>query len=176
MDKYIKILKKLSILATLSSTTTESSILSGSIFTDTRTSLYSRMLEIVNKKQFTLDLNRFIPTQDRPEFWVWVTDQLEEYATKDMYMNPSYISKTDKTLGVYWYQLEPQYDEPQYLYYNMSPSIINYILQRIPFNVRFMPGKFYIYWNAEPGILVDLIIKGVKREQKNEQQKKISIS
>ena len=137
MDKYIKILKKLSILATLSSTTTESSILSGSIFTDTRTSLYSRMLEIVNKKQFTLDLNRFIPTQDRPEFWVWVTDQLEEYATKDMYMNPSYISKTDETLGVYWYQLEPQYDESQYLYYNMSPSIINYILQRIPFNVRF---------------------------------------
>ncbi len=176
MDKYVKSLKKLSLIATLASTTTESSILSGSIFTDTRVSLYSRMLEIIKKKQFSLELDRFIPTQERPEFWVWVDNQIEEYMYKDMYLTPSYVNKSNPILGLHWYQLEPHWNPHQYLYYNLSPDKINFILQRIPFNVRYVPGKFYMYWEAEPNIIVDLITRAHKREIKNEQQKKTGIS
>ncbi len=177
MDKQLTLLKKLTIISVLSTTTTESSIISGSLFNDTRVSLYSRMLEIVKSKKDTVLLDRFIRTDDRYEFWNWVDKQLEEYMYKDMFVHPNFINKVNGVL--HWYQLEPHnIDSPQYIYYNLSPDVVTYVLQRISFtpNNRYFPGKFYIYWDGKDTELVNLISQAKKREQKNEQQKKISIS
>lgn len=176
MDKYITILKKLTIIATLSTTTTESSVISGSIFNDTRVSLYSRMLEIAKAKKEPVNLNRFIPSLDRNFFWQWVDAQIDEYMYKDTFIHPNYVNRTNKNL--YWYELEPHVDKSQYLYYNLSPNIIRYVLQRISFNpnTRYFPGKFYIYWDGVDTELFNLLTQAIKREEKNEQQKKTSTS
>ncbi len=175
MDKELTLLKKLSIISVLSTTTTESSIISGSLFNDTRITLYSRMLEIVKSKRDSLILDRFLPKEEREPFWNWLEIQLHDYQYKDMFIHPSFIAKTSEDL--HWYQLEPQ-TTPQYIYYNLSPSKITYILQRVSFapNIRYFPGKHYIYWDGPDTDLVLLILQAIKRERKNEQQKKISIS
>ena len=77
----------------LSTTVTESSIASASLFNDTRTTLWSRMLEQVNAKWDTLRLNRFIGDTDESQFVHWIEEQLLEYATKDMYISIPFLTQ-----------------------------------------------------------------------------------
>ena len=91
----ISLLKKLSLISVLSTNVTESNLMSGGIFTDVRTSLYSRMLETVKKKWEPLALSRFLPEGTMPDTYLdWVYTQLLEYKDKDMYLNPTYINET----------------------------------------------------------------------------------
>ena len=59
---------------------------------------------------------------------------------------------------------------PGYLYYNLSPSRVLYITQRMPI-IPVFPCKFSIYVEDN---LHGLVEESYKRELKNEQQKKIN--
>jgi|TARA_X000001388_G_C2211191_1_gene115221 hypothetical protein len=170
MDAYINLIKKLSILSVLSTTVTESSIASASLFNDTRTTLWSRMLEQVNAKWDTLRLNRFIGDTDESQFVHWIEEQLLEYATKDMYISIPFLTQMNEPAGLHYYQLDPQSNNTQYLYYNLSPSRVLYITQRMPI-IPVFPCKFSIYVEDN---LHGLVEESYKRELKNEQQKKIN--
>ena len=170
MDAYINLVKKLSVLSVLSTTVTESSIASASLFNDTRTTLWSRMLEQVNAKWDTLRLHRFIGDTDESQFVHWIEEQLIEYTTKDMYISIPFLSQMKELTGLHYYQLDPQSSNTLYLYYNLSPSRVLYITQRMPI-VPVFPCKFSIYVEAN---LHELVEESYKREIKNEQQKKIN--
>ena len=173
MEENIRLVKKLALICVLSTTSTESSVLSATIFNDTRTTLYSRMLESIKQKYNQLRLERFVPKQNRDSFLDWIDSELQVYSDKDMFLNPSFINNATPDTGLYWYQIEPHYSI-QSLYYNLSPSIITYILQRLPFHHRVFPCRYSIYIDGNKEDLVNLIVEANKREKKNEQQKKNS--
>ncbi len=140
----ISLLKKLSLISVLSTNVTESNLMSGGIFTDVRTSLYSRMLETVKKKWEPLALSRFLPEGTMPDTYLdWVYTQLLEYKDKDMYLNPTYINET--TNNIFRYTLEPEGVEIQFLYYNLSYDKVLHIMQRLPHGTKVFPCRYSMY-------------------------------
>lgn len=165
MDYFIQTVKKLSLISVLSSNVTESSIISGAIFSDIRTSLYSRMLELTKRNWDALHLHRFIePDTSVSVFQDWYLNQLTEYGNKDVYINPNYIHTTEN--NIFKYQLEPNHIEGRYLYYNLSPMQITWVLQRINTNTKFFPCRFSLYIEDD----IDNIIQEVyKKHEPNSQ-------
>ena len=171
MDEYVNLIKKLSLLSVLSTSITESNIISGSIWADTRVSLWSRMVEIVLKKYDSLNLKRFIGTTNESLFLGWVHEQLIDYSASDMWTTTSYIQSAEPSKGLHWYEINPNTSETGYLFYNLSRDRIQYILQRLNFNIVHFPCTFSIYIEEN---IRDLVEESYKRELKNEQQKKSS--
>ena len=139
--------------------------MSGGIFTDVRTSLYSRMLETVKKKWEPLLLYRFLPKGTMPDSYLdWLYTQLLEYKDKDLYIHPTYVNETKD--NIYKYTLEPEGVEIQFLYYNLSFDKILYILQRIPSTTIVFPCRYSIYIQQD----IDDILKELNR--RNNESKK----
>lgn len=171
MEEYIRLVKRLSLINVLSTSVTESTIASGSIWSDTRTTLWSKMVEGVLKRYAPLRLHRFLGQNKEDLFLSWLKHQLLEYANKDMYCITSFVQAAQKDKGLYWYEIEPQSERTSYLYYNLSQSRLTYILQRLEFNTVYFPCTYSLYIEKD---ISDLIHDSYKREQKNEQQKKNS--
>ena len=83
MEEYIRLVKRLSLINVLSTSVTESTIASGSIWSDTRTTLWSKMVEGVLKRYAPLRLHRFLGQNKEDLFLSWLKHQLLEYANKD---------------------------------------------------------------------------------------------
>ena len=170
MDAYIYLVKKLSLISVLSVSVTESNVTSAALFNDTRTTLWSRMLEQVTAKWHTLRLSRFIDDTDEEQFMLWMEKQLIEYSSKDMFVAMMFSPQMNENKGLHYYQLEPfTKNRSNYLYYNLSPERLLYIIQRLPVNTVFFPCKFSLYIEKP---IFDLVEESHKREIKNEQQKK----
>ncbi len=159
MDYFIQTLKKLALISVLSTNITESSVISGAIFSDIRTSLYSRMLELTRKNWDPLALYRFIESDtDKNVFQDWYVQELVEYANKDVYINPSYLHTTDN--NIFKYQLEPKHIDHRYLYYNLSPLQVTWTLQRLGNGIKFFPCRFSLYVESN----IDNIIREVYKK------------
>jgi hypothetical protein len=171
MDAYVNLVKKLSLLSVLSVSITESPIISGSIWADTRISLWSRMIELVLKRYDSLNLKRFIGTTNESLFVGWVHEQLIDYSAKDMWTTTSYLQTAEVSKGLHWYEINPKTSDVGYLFYNLSRDRVLYIIQRLDFNTVYFPCSFSIYVEKD---IRDLVEESFKREQKNEQQKKSS--
>ncbi len=171
MDEYVNLVKKLSLISVLSTSITESNIVSGSIWADTRVSLWSRMIELVLKRYEPLNLKRFIGTTNESLFVGWVHEQLIDYSASDMWTTTSYIQSAEPDKGLYWYEINPKTSETGYLFYHLSRDRVQYILQRLDFNTVHFPCTFSIYIEEN---ISSLVHDSYKREQKNEQQKKSS--
>lgn len=144
MEGYLRDVKKLSLICVLSTSITEGSLLSGSIFSDIRTSLYSRMLEVIKQKWEPLNLYKYLSPGVMPTLFMdWVFEQMKKYQDKDFYLTPSYTNTIEN--DIYKYMLEPQYAENQFLYYNLSYPQVIYILQRLPKDTIFFPCRYSIY-------------------------------
>ena len=144
MDYFIQTVKKLALISVLRTNVTESAVISGAIFSDIRTSLYSRMLELTKRNWDALYLYRFIESDtDISTFKNWYKEQLKDYGSKDVYMNPSYHNTQER--GIFKYKLEPNHIDNRFLYYNLSPMQITWILQRISVSTKFFPSRFSLY-------------------------------
>ena len=84
MEGYLRDVKKLSLICVLSTSITEGSLLSGSIFSDIRTSLYSRMLEVIKQRWEPLNLYKYLSPGVMPTLFMdWVFEQMKKYQDKD---------------------------------------------------------------------------------------------
>ena len=99
MDAYIYLVKKLSLISVLSVSVTESNVTSAALFNDTRTTLWSRMLEQVTAKWNTLRLSRFIDDTDEEQFMLWMEKQLIEYSSKDMFVAMMFSPQMNENKG-----------------------------------------------------------------------------
>jgi len=155
-----RLVKKLALIAVLSTTVTESNIKSGSLFSDIRVSLYSRMLTNIKTKWKDLNLSRFLPELVKPNIFLdWIDTELYEYKEKDMFITPSFINSVEG--DIYKYHLEPQFKDPHYLYYNLSIDRIMYILQRVP-KVPAFPCRYSIYIETN---IDDIVLEAIKRRK-----------
>lgn len=146
----------------LSTNVTESAVISGAIFSDIRTSLYSRMLELTKRNWIALSLDRFIENDTSPIAYMdWVLNQINEYSNKDVYMNPSYHNTQER--GIFKYKLEPNHIDNRFLYYNLSPMQITWILQRISVSTKFFPSRFSLYCEDN----IDNIIQEVYKKHES---------
>jgi len=154
------LVKKLALIAVLSTTITESNINSGSLFSDIRVSLYSKMLNNIKTRWEDLSLYRFLPELVKPTIFLdWIDTELYEYKDKDMFITPSFTNI--KEGDIYKYHLEPQFKDPHYLYYNLSIDRIMYILQRIP-QVPVFPCRYSIYIETN---IDDIVLEAIKRRK-----------
>ena len=144
MDHFIQTVKKLSLICVLSTKITESSVVSGSIFSDIRTSLYSRMLELTKRHWTSLNLIRFLPKDISPHVFLdWLDKQLVTYSNKDVFMHPSYLHTTSN--NIFKYNVEPTSTDNAFLYYNLSPIKIIWLLQRLNLNTVYFPCRYSLY-------------------------------
>ena len=159
MDYFIQTLKKLSLISVLNTSITESSIISGSIFSDIRTSLYTRMIELTIKNWDILVLQDYLEKDTSPGAYLhWLSTELTRYKDKDIYINPSYLHTTDN--NIFKYELEPKHIEHRYLYYNLSPLKIIWVLQRLSLDSVYFPCKYSLYIEEN----IDDLIKEVNKK------------
>lgn len=146
---FLNLVKRLALICLLQKDKFGTSLLTGSIFLDSRLSYMSKVLPIISTYWDELQLQRYIPEDvDYDEFMTVLTEEQKKYVNKETYLHVTY--KQVYNNQVWFYEL-PVVGKYEYLvkdktrvYYNLIPDKVIYVLQRIQLSKVFVT-KFYLY-------------------------------
>jgi len=117
------------------------------------------MLDLTKRNWIALSLDRFIEADTSPIAYMdWVLNQITEYSNKDVYLNPSYLHTIED--GVHKYKIEPTHIPDRFLYYNLSPIQVIWVLQRVKTDTKVFPCRYSLYAEAN----IDDIIREVNKK------------